>query len=319
MLFVIQLTIPPPDKSSLSIPASTPGSNPFRIITRNLLRLKNLCFNSEVGHLFGHAIAFMAGVDYTYIRRKRGGFSGNRVLCLFSLVAMTATMGVEVGTLSLGDATIEDSEFVVPVLLNVSEEAVAALDFRLEYDSQTIEPVAAQAGPSALQAGKEVTANVSAPGTYIVVVMGLSKSVLRSGEVARLVLRRVPGAMAGPTTLSISKPTFSTWEGIPLPAEGSSRIFAPGRTAGQKSQPIEKTPVSSRGEGEASNHAGAVEKKTVESKSGEVYNSDSGERTFQTVGEQNHHHPLRKWSIIGVLLIGLGLVSLIVLRRKLFD
>jgi len=99
---------------------------------------------------------------------------------------------------------------------------VAALDFHLVFDPAVFEPVAAEPGPAALQAGKVVTANAAEPGRFIVVVLGLNQTALEDGLVAVVLLRRIGGQDGGVTTVAVQQPTLASWDGKALPSEGGA-------------------------------------------------------------------------------------------------
>ncbi len=131
------------------------------------------------------------------------------------------------GLLDIGQPTVEDSRYTVPIVLRDGGGEVAALNFRLRYDPALFQPLGAASGPAALAANKMVTANMPTPGEYIVVMMGLNQSTLEGGEVARITLERIAEtAYTDKTELSVSEPTLATWEGIELPVRGGSRRIA---------------------------------------------------------------------------------------------
>ncbi len=83
---------------------------------------------------------------------------------LFLAGLATAPASGQGGTLRIGEMTLQDSQYVVPVVLDGAENQVSAMNFRLHYDPEVFQPVLAQTGPAAQQADKVVTANSPAPG-----------------------------------------------------------------------------------------------------------------------------------------------------------
>lgn len=144
------------------------------------------------------------------------------------LLACTLILGVLptafAGSLYLGSPTIEDANYVFPVMLGDSDGTVAALDFRLRYDPAVFEPVGTAMGPSAADAGKQVAANTPYPGEHIVVVMGLNQSVMATGEVARVAMRTLTIPESGETALDIIDPAMSDPDGVAVAARGEGMI-----------------------------------------------------------------------------------------------
>ena len=132
------------------------------------------------------------------------------------------------GSLSLGEPTVEDGHYVFPVVL-AGESEVASLNFTLSYDPTRFEPVLAEPGHQAAFAGKQIAANAVAPGTYIVVVLGLNQTAIAAGEVARIGLRPL-GTPEGTTRLDLVDTSLASWEGPELPSEGIGRTLDLGGT-----------------------------------------------------------------------------------------
>ena len=147
----------------------------------------------------------------------------NRWHCASLALAMTVLVwpqGGYAGTLEIGKPTVEGGRYTLPVVLSGGDDRVAALDFRLRYDPAVFQPVSTTTGIAARQTSKVVTANMAAPGEYIVVIMGPNQNTLDRGEVARIVMERVGNAPAGRSQLTIAEPTLATSEGVELPAQG---------------------------------------------------------------------------------------------------
>jgi len=133
---------------------------------------------------------------------------------LFIVVMCSAANAFAVGTLQLGEATVEDQQVVIPVILggNVGS-GVSAMDFRIHYDPAVLEPVSAEAGPAAMGADKNVMANVRSPGEYVVVMMGMNQTTCRSGEVVNIVMQRIGESQDTGWNVELVQPTLSSLEG----------------------------------------------------------------------------------------------------------
>lgn len=138
------------------------------------------------------------------------------------LAAGFGAMPAWAGSLMVAPPIVESDEYFVPVMLTGGGD-VAALDFRLRYDPAVFEPVATAIGPAAAAANKQVAANTAAPGEHIVVVMGLNQSVMQSGEVVNVLMRRVGTPESASTRLEIGELAMSSPDGVELPSQGSGR------------------------------------------------------------------------------------------------
>jgi cohesin domain-containing protein len=146
----------------------------------------------------------------------------NRTLIAFTVLVI-AVMGTPAfaGTLRLGSASITGSQVTVPVVLD-GQSGVAAMDFRVNFDSAVLRPVSATAGSSALGANKQVQANLTTDGVYKVIMMGMNRTGVRTGEVAQITFQMLGGSDATQTQLSISNTTFASADGTEMPSNGSS-------------------------------------------------------------------------------------------------
>jgi hypothetical protein len=108
------------------------------------------------------------------------------------------------------------------------------MDFTVTYDPNVFEPVGVTAGTAASAADKSVQYNLLEPGRCKVVMMGLNQSVVSSGEVATLSLRRLTDA-GGTSDLGIAEPTFSDLNAASIPSKGSTETidFTNGETHGK--------------------------------------------------------------------------------------
>lgn len=161
-------------------------------------------------------------------------------------LVILASLGAYAGVLNVGNPTVEDNLYTVPILLNSGPDSVAALDFRLQYDPAVFRPVSAMAGLAAQQANKIVTANMPVEGEYIVVMMGLNQTTLETGEVARVFFERLTSPDAGQSRIEIIEPTLATLEGteIPVSANGLTVRFA-GRDLENDSDASKERPAES--------------------------------------------------------------------------
>jgi hypothetical protein len=127
------------------------------------------------------------------------------------------------GTLQIGEPLVQDGRYVFPVHLDGGEGQVTALDFRFDYDPTVFSPIAAAGGAMAVQAGKVVNANMTAPGNYRVVMMGLNQTPVGQGEVARITMQRLGENSVPYSDLGIGDPTLATGNGSQLSADGGAR------------------------------------------------------------------------------------------------
>ena len=172
-------------------------------------------------------------------------------------LVILASLGAYAGVLNVGNPTVEDNLYTVPIVLNNGTDGVAALDFRLQYDPAVFRPVSAMAGLAAQQANKIVTANMPAEGEYIVVMMGLNQTTLETGEVARVFFERLASPEAGQSRIEIIEPTLATLEGteIPVSANGLTVRFA-GRDRENDSEESKDHPAESDSPETGNNRSG---------------------------------------------------------------
>lgn len=179
----------------------------------------------------------------------------HRIALVFITGMITSAAAHGVGTLAIGEMTVEGDRVIVPVVLGGDvQSGVSALDFRLQYDPSQYRPLAAEAGAAAVQADKRVMANLSNPGEYIVVMMGMNQKTCAPGEVARVVFERLPGESQASPDLGIARPTLSSVDGDVIESQALPRErtvtpgsdAAPAATEDRKaiqpaSPPVEKT------------------------------------------------------------------------------
>lgn len=163
---------------------------------------------------------------------RRMGCSG--IVTLWCVCLMS---GSDAGVLLPGTPRVEDTQYVIPVVLSGSADGVAALDFRVQYDPQVFEPVTISTGAAAAAAQKQVTGNTPSPGDYIVVMMGLNQTTVSQGEIARLVFRQVGEAEEGVSRLTVLDTTLATWDGTELPSEGGTRVVRTDQPADNADEP----------------------------------------------------------------------------------
>jgi hypothetical protein len=136
-------------------------------------------------------------------------------------LALTVSVGTyATGTLQISSPKVEGNQVTIPVMLggNVGT-GISALDFRLTYNPEVLRPVSAGAGSAAASADKRVMANISAPGEYIVVMMGMNQTTCTTGEVAKIVMERVTEAPGNEWNLGIKRQTLSSLDGTVISSE----------------------------------------------------------------------------------------------------
>lgn len=143
------------------------------------------------------------------------------------LAALLMTASVSwAGNLRVGSARVNGDQVTVPIMLDGDVgKGVSTLNFKLDYDPNLFEPLAATAGKAASAADKSVQANAPAKGEYRVIMMGLNQNALTSGEVANIVLRKVGSSDTGRAELTVSQTTFSSPEGVEIPSQGGKGVI----------------------------------------------------------------------------------------------
>jgi len=162
-----------------------------------------------------------------------------------SFAALILVQSAWPGTISVAPPKVESNRYVVPVALDDVTSGVTSMDFQLRYDPTVFTPVEVVAGSSASFAGKVVDGNLTAPGTYTVLVMGLNQNGLPPGEVAQVVFERNPDAEASSSLLAIARTTLSDAQGNVLPSSGGDRLVdlnVPPREQPQTEKPEKPEP-----------------------------------------------------------------------------
>ncbi|HOE65348.1 MAG TPA: cohesin domain-containing protein [Candidatus Hydrogenedentes bacterium] len=145
--------------------------------------------------------------------------AGCTALCL---LCATGAWG---GVLRMGAPTFQGDQVNVPVFLDGDTGVgVSAVTFHLDYDPAVFEPTSVVVGAAASAADKQVRANMSAPGQYNVVMMGLNTNAISSGEVAAIAFRVVAAPSSGQSALAISETSFASPQGTAVPSQGASMI-----------------------------------------------------------------------------------------------
>ena len=155
-------------------------------------------------------------------------------LALGSASWMTPQAGA--GLLIPSQPIVESQRYVVPVHLVGAESAVTALDFQMDFDAAGFVPVSVETGTSAIAANKMVNANLTGPGTYRVVVMGLNQNPIPAGEVARVILQRTQSS-GTPSPFQVNDPTLARADGSKEPAEGGGIAVEPDSDGAAPDQP----------------------------------------------------------------------------------
>ncbi len=161
----------------------------------------------------------------TFLTQRNPGNASRGFAGLTFFATLIAVVGASAGTLRLGTPTINNNQYTFPVVLQGDAEGVAALDFRLAYDPAVFNPVSAQSGTTALQAQKQVSSNIAAPGEFVVVLMGFNQNTVGAGEVVEVVLEKIGEPSGGATTLRIAEPTLATNVGIEVDSRGIGRTL----------------------------------------------------------------------------------------------
>lgn len=145
-----------------------------------------------------------------------------RILSLLGTLALAAGP-LYAGTLRLGTPEVQNNQYTFPVYLQGNADGVAALDFRLAYDPAVFSPVSANSGRSAVQAQKQVSSNIAAPGEFVVVMMGFNQNAVQPGEVIAVVLEKIGEPAEGRSILRINEPTMATIDGTEIDSSGAAR------------------------------------------------------------------------------------------------
>ncbi|MBX7257562.1 MAG: hypothetical protein K1Y02_14475 [Candidatus Hydrogenedentes bacterium] len=151
----------------------------------------------------------------------RNALSGRAQWCVPVIAQIVACLSFA-GTVQVGTPVINGSDVTVPVVLQGDVGAgVAAMDFRLSYDPSVLQAVGFVAGTAAADARKTVQANVVAPGECVVVLFGMNQSVIQSGEVVTVAMKKVGEANAGQSQITINQTTMASFQGQEIASEGS--------------------------------------------------------------------------------------------------
>lgn len=146
------------------------------------------------------------------------------VLAVAALFAATAAYA---GNLRVAPSRVSGQTVEIPILLEGDVgDGVAALSFQLVYDPAVLQPVQVQTGSAASSAGKQVDANVTAPGEYRVLMFAMNQSTVGGGEVATVVMERVGSPEDGRTAVAVTQTALSSAEGIEIPSQGSRSVLS---------------------------------------------------------------------------------------------
>ncbi len=141
------------------------------------------------------------------------------------LGALALSVSAEAGTLRIGTPSVQGDTITFPVVLEGDVGGgVSAANFRLQFDPNVLEPVSVSPGQAASAADKQVQSNLTDVG-YNVVMMGLNRNAVPSGEIVQIVMRRVPGADVRSTDISITETTLSDPDAVAIPSRGSSETL----------------------------------------------------------------------------------------------
>jgi len=138
----------------------------------------------------------------------------NRLTAMLVMGLFVSVRAWCLGTLQIGDVTVENNLVIVPVLLGGDASgSVASLNFHLNYDPVALQPIQVAPGSVAAQADKQVAFNVPAPGQSVIVMFGLNQTTCSGGEVARIVMKRDAEAGSAQWALGLSNQTLSDVQG----------------------------------------------------------------------------------------------------------
>jgi len=178
----------------------------------------------------------------------------NRMSIVLVAMVFEGATALATGTLQIGDVKVEANQVVIPVILGGDVgNGISAMDFRLNYNPEALQPVSASAGAAATRAEKQVMANAATQGEFVVVMMGMNQTTCAPGEVAKVVMQRVGNADDATWGLDIRRPTLSAGDGTIIASEAlpyspaAKPDAAPGKETppGTPSDPG-KTPETSR-------------------------------------------------------------------------
>ncbi len=144
----------------------------------------------------------------------------DRVLLALGTVLFIQTRIFATVTLQTGPVTVNDNQVSMPIVLaGDTVGQVSALNFKLNFNPDALQAVSVRPGIAATSADKRVMANISASGTYTVVLIGMNQTTCRSGEIAEVVFERLKGAPSSSWALGISELTLSSPDGTPIEGE----------------------------------------------------------------------------------------------------
>ena len=130
-----------------------------------------------------------------------------RVICLGVCMALA---GPGYGAVvALQPPAAAEGDIVVPVAVYPSgDEAVAGVQFDVNFDGAAVALIDVEAGAAALDAGKFVIHNEGDPGTTRVIIAGLNQDLIGDGIVANLVFRPLD-AGASSDSFALNAPVLS--------------------------------------------------------------------------------------------------------------
>jgi len=137
----------------------------------------------------------------------------NRIAVVLGTVLFIQIRVFAIGTLQLGPVQLDGNQVTVPIMLGGNSASdVSALNFQLNYNPDLVRPISVEPGFVAISAEKRVLANVTLPGKYTVVVIGMNQTTCRPGQIALARFERMSNTQ-GPYGLGIAEPTLSSSEG----------------------------------------------------------------------------------------------------------
>jgi hypothetical protein len=149
---------------------------------------------------------------------------------LLILIAALAPLWASAAELNSGTPVAEsETTASVALFLHPAGDAIAGLQFDVEYDGSAVE-VSATTGDAAEQAGKTVQSAVVHPGLLRVLIVGLNRNEIAEGIVATVRVKLLNGN-AGASTLRLtsSAATNGRAEKVALALRGSGIPLVFGR------------------------------------------------------------------------------------------
>ncbi|HPO14127.1 MAG TPA: cohesin domain-containing protein [Candidatus Hydrogenedentes bacterium] len=164
------------------------------------------------------------------------------------IIALTAlAVGVKADAATLAAATAgtlsSTSGITVPITLALGgAEKVAAIQFDLQFDVNSIKLVAVNTGSAAAAAGKSASSYELSKGKHRIIIIGMNQHIMGNGPVAVLRIDIVPATPTGVYPLTLSNVIFSNPVGIAIHSKTVSGSITVGGPANPQILPKEDPP-----------------------------------------------------------------------------